>query len=144
MKRKNKIKEIWWCFWGTGVPRDKNYSLVNIVDFISCPSSSSRKTIWIFFCPSLLQLTDSSWLVGLSLWSIKTLALWSHWMKVCAKDRIEDIKIISKQEKRRKINTYVLIISRLLRYGCPKCWCQVLHPTHKQNNFVHPTVPNHM
>lgn len=65
-------------------------------------------------------------------------------MKVCAKDRIEDIKIISKQEKRRKINTYVLIISRLLRYGCPKCWCQVLHPTHKQNNFVHPTVPNHM
>lgn len=59
-------------------------------------------------------------------------------MKRFARDGIEDMKI-SKQLSRRKRSIYVLIISRLLRYGCPKCWCQVHHQK-KQNNFNHPTV----
>lgn len=50
-------------------------------------------------------------------------------MKGCAKDGIEDIKTLSKQQNGRKErrDVYVLIISRLFRYGCLKCWCQVLH-----------------
>lgn len=86
--KKNKIKkDIWWCFWGTGVPRNKNYSSVNIVDFICCPSSSSWKdrmnqviVICLYFCSKTQFQPDSSQWTGSSLSSLKTLAWWRHWL----------------------------------------------------------------
>lgn len=53
-------------------------------------------------------------------------------MRGCAKDRIEDIKTPSKQQKEEKpICTDNIYYDRLFRYSCPNCWCQVLH--HKQS-----------
>lgn len=84
-----------------------------------------------------MQLTDSSQLKGLSLLSIKTITMMRILItKGCAKGLKTSKFYQSKKEK----NVYVLTIARILMYGCPKCWCQVLHHKQPKQFQLQPTV----